>query len=402
MPFNANDVWQRVMGWGKKPDMADWVVIHQPSDTSTTDHWPWELKYVLSLRPSRQSSVSQWLEKGGGLGLARQRQAPQEVARAVRRVSDLTQEGTDFWLERLIKYGEEPIWDQNAEQEAKDQGIDLRAELGAVKNFGGEHARFALVEFPGVAATDQENACLQELNEDLWLVAAPRAFSLLRAQTARWKLPWLEVLVLAVLVIGPLAYLAGRLSWDIGLVAAAVFPGVYLLSREIYQALACGQDNRRIKNYLGQIIALALTIIIGFMAGWSAQPILFGLAIIVMPIYYVMRQLTRAVVGLRNLTQVGKLGLVPSQQDGLRLIARQERMLLVRLFGLILFVVLFTIGHRTHGFEDNLWFLSVLAASSFALAELAAYLELLLDKWTYYRSLKRLWRQAIVVSGDAW
>jgi hypothetical protein len=126
------------------------------------------------------------------------------------------------------------------------------------------------------------------------------------------------------------------------------------------------------------------------------------LALLSVPLHQLLRYLRQAVRALKKLEQSGKSALAV-EGPGFRSALEQEYGLMARLIGMILAVPILGLAFQIASIVmGNGWWLSVLAGLPIYLAEISAWLELKLGRWTYNRSLKRLWRQAIVLSSDAW
>jgi len=411
MPFDVNEAWQRVADLTERPGEEEWVVIRGASDQQTTDHWPWELKYVSSLRPSRQALIAQMLERGGGLALVRLKSLPRESEKAVRHVADLTQEGMVYpWLEQLIKYGEVPVWDKAEAEDAAAQEVDLDEQVQAIKELRSGHCRFSFVNQGGQEMTDQDKMLLGELNEDLAPVAAPRLAGLMRSRLTGWRYPWVEFAVLGFLVVGPICFLLSIWSPTAGLMLAALFPGLFLAGRQIYRDYACGQDIRSPKRYAWHTGLLAVSAAIAYVssgfafeAQWPWAAALFVLASIILPAHYPLQRLAQANRSLKKLWAAGKLEQPEGWQEAWLRLVHYERSLLVRLCGLALALGLAALAYAgLFRFWHNGWTLAIWACSPFFIAECLAWFELKFELWTYYHKLKKLWRQTVILSSDAW
>jgi hypothetical protein len=411
MPFNVNDVWQRVADFTESPGEEEWVVIRGASDQQTTDHWPWELKYVSSLRPSRQALIAQMLERGGGLALVRLKSLARESEKAVRHVSDLTQEGMAYpWIEQLIKYNETPVWDKSEAEDAAAQEVDLEEQVRAIKELRSGHCRFNYVNQGQQVITDQDKLLISELNDDLAHVAAPRLATLMRSRLTGWRYPWIEFAALGLLVIGPACFLLSVWSPVMSLILAALFPGFFLVGRQIYRDYACGQDFGSLKKHMWHAGLLAVSVAAAYLsagfafdAQWPWAAGLFVLASIILPAHYPLQRLVQANRSLSKLWSAGKLERPEGWQEAWLNLIRYEKSLLVRLCGLIITLGLAALAYAgLFRFWHNGWALAIWACSPFFIAESLAWFELKFELWSYYHRLKKMWRQTVVLSSDAW
>ncbi|MFA6099333.1 MAG: hypothetical protein WC750_00455 [Patescibacteria group bacterium] len=396
--------------FGQPKQKTDWIVIQEPSALASEAEMPWELKYVLSLRPSRQDMISGLLEDGYGLGLSYHKQAPPHVTRAVKRVADLTQEGlAHHWLGPLLKYGREPVWEQAEEEEAVAQGINLKQEIQTIKDFGEGHGRLALVKFPGMKADESSLDGLKELNLEMRPMAAPWLINLLLEQIEPLKFPVGLLIGLAMLVIGPLAHLFQIILPNLGLSLAVIFPAVLFSGQTAYKVYMSNQGAWRVKRkYIWEITAMAMVLLLAA-AAWplygSGQLILagmfFSLGIILVPVTQILRRVIQMVKSMDKLVSAGKLSL--NQSYRWTTLGEEARGLVVRLAGLMiswfLLVWIFFIGSSE---LNNGWFVAGLACLPLILAEAIAWLELKLERWLHTRSIKRLWRQTVILTTDAW
>lgn len=396
--------------FGQPKQKTDWIVIQEPSALASGSDVPWELKYVLSLRPSRQEAISGLLEDGYGLGLSYHNQAPPHVTRAVKRVADLTQEGlVHHWLEQLLKFGREPVWARQDEEDAQAQGINLKQEIQVIKDFGEGHGRLALVNFPGMAAHEAGLEHLKELNLEMRPMAAPWLINLLLEQVEPLKFPVFTLIGLAILIVGPLAHLFQAILPNFGLFLAAIFPAALFSCQSAYKAYMNNQGAWRVKSkYVWEVTSMAVVLLLGA-AAWplygSGQLILagmfFALGVILVPISQIFKRFVQMIKGLNKLVAVGKLSL--NQSYRWTTLGEEARGSVVRLAGLLMaWFLLIWIFFIWSALLHNGWFLAGLACLPLVWAEAMARLELKLERWLHARSIKRLWRQTVILTTDAW
>jgi len=407
--MNVGGLWEGVKGQGQD---TDWIVIQEPSVLASHANLPLELKYVLSLRPSRQALVNQMLERGCGLGMAKQTRVPERAAQAVERIANLTHESlTHCWLENLVRLNQEPVWNQAEQDAASAQGIDLKEEVGLLKGLRETHCRFALLKFPGIQTMQQDEVCIKEMNQDLSAVSASRLLNLLRGQVSAWKLPWFFILLLAALIIGPLAQWTESVLPGSGLLMAILMPSVYLIILDWYKAYAKAQAPWLMRRLvIWDLVALAgavLFIFVGhlFVQGshWYLAGMALGVSVVLIPMYYVLRHIKRSWVGLQRLVAIGKISPSLKQTIWPQSLLEQERGSVARVTGLLVSVIILAWLFGTYStVVGHIWMIAILVCLPLALAELNAHFELWLDKWFYTRQLRKLWQQAIVLTSDAW
>lgn len=407
--MNVGGLWEGVKGQGQD---TDWIVIQEPSVLASHANLPLELKYVLSLRPSRQALVNQMLERGCGLGMSKQTRVPERTSQAIERIANLTHEGlTHCWLENLVRLNQEPVWNQAEQDTASAQGVNLKEEIDLLKGWRETHCRFALIKFPGVQTTQQDEVCIKEMNQDLSAVSASRLLNLLRGQVSSWKLPWFFALLLAALIIGPLAQLAESVLPGSGLPLAILVPSVYLIVLDWYKAYAKAKAPWLMRRLvIWDLVALAgavLCFFVGYLfvqgSHWYLAGMALGASVVLIPMYYVLRHIKRSWVGLQRLMAIGKISPSLKQTIWPQSLLEQERGSVARVTGLLVSVILLAWLLGTYQtIVGHIWLLAVLACLPLVLAELNAHFELWLDKWFYTRKLKKLWQQAIVLTSDAW
>jgi len=369
---------------------------------------PWELRYILSLRPSRHATVSNLLKQGFGLGFVTHKAVPDEVVRSVRRISDLTQEGmAHLWLEKLVKYGQDPVWTSAEAKDAEAQGIDLKTELLSVKNFGNNHCRLALMQFADNNSAEANASCLQEMNDDLVAVSAPWLFTILREKLAAFKFPIAAICLSSLFITLPLTlWLQNILPSAIPIIAALVVT-VVLALRTVVSPLRVQASLRRGNELLwlfGVLCAVVLPVFFVANAVDSADYFfsgsLFALSLAAMPVYLLAKEFVKAVKAWRRLTSSGKIAY---SGDPLAVACGREKDLLARLAGVIaamLMVVWFFVmlgATSLTGFWP-----AILACFPYVLAEFFGWLETQSAKAAYAKSLKRLWRKAIILTSEAW
>lgn len=405
--MTVGDFWKRLVGFGAPQSEADWIVIQDPAFLDTPEKLPWELRYVLSLRPSRHAKVSDMLKRFG-LGFVFHRSTPNEVTKAVRRISDLTQENlSHHWLERLIKHGQDPVWTIHEAKDAEAQGIDLADELETVKEFKKSHCRFALVKFSHQDSTEADMTCLQDMNDDLSAVAAPWLLNLLREKLMTFKFPVVGICLMVLIVMAPFVFWLNDFNFVLMFIAAVGASG-YLVLNELFSAsMRLYNDRRRRKElfwlmgvWFASIVPAVFVTLSIDSGNYVLSGLLFALAVTVMPAYFLTRSFLKVVNSWRKLTVEGKTAY---SGDLLPVIVYQEKGLLVRLIGLLvsfLFTVwLFVVLRET--VLVGFW-LAILACLPYVFAESAGWLEVRSAKAAYMRSLKRLWRRAIILTSGAW
>ncbi|MDD5726043.1 MAG: hypothetical protein PHC53_01365 [Patescibacteria group bacterium] len=407
--MNVGGLWEGVKGQGQD---TDWTVIQAPSVLASNANLPLELKYVLSLRPSRQALVNQMLERGCGLGISKQTRVPERTSQAVERIANLTHEGLTYcWLENLVRLNQEPVWNQAEQDAASAQGINLKEEIDLLKDLRETHCRFALLKFPGIQTTQQDEACIKEMNQDLSAVSAARLLNLLRGQVSAWKLPWFLPLLLAALIVGPLAQWAESLLSGSGLLIAILMPSVYLIALDWYKAYAKAKAPWLMRRLvIWDLVALAgavLCFIVGYLfvqgSHWYLAGMALGVSAMLIPMYYVLRHIKRSWVGLQRLMAIGKIS--PSLEQAIwpQSLLEQERGSVARVTGLLISIIIMGWLFGTYpSIDGKIWLLAILAGLPLVIAELNAHFELWLDKWFYTRKLKKLWQQAIILTSDAW
>ncbi|MFA6161052.1 MAG: hypothetical protein WC766_02615 [Patescibacteria group bacterium] len=406
--MTAGDFWKRSVGFGVSQSDADWIVIQDPAVFESHENLPWELRYILSLRPSRHATVSNLLKQGFGLGFVTHKAVPDEVVRSVRRISDLTQEGmAHLWLEKLVKYGQDPVWTSAEAKDAEAQGIDLKTELLSVKNFGNNHCRLALMQFADNNSAEANASCLQEMNDDLVAVSAPWLFTILREKLAAFKFPIAAICLSSLFITLPLTlWLQNILPSAIPIIAALVVT-VVLALRTVVSPLRVQASLRRGNELLwlfGVLCAVVLPVFFVANAVDSADYFfagsLFALSLAAMPVYLLAKEFVKAVKAWRRLTSSGKIAY---SGDPLAVACGREKDLLARLAGVIaamLMVVWFFVmlgATSLTGFWP-----AILACFPYVLAEFFGWLETQSAKAAYAKSLKRLWRKAIILTSEAW
>ena len=410
--MKSGGLWKYVSGlFGRGKQKTDWIVIQEPSALKSAESQvPWELKYVLSLRPSRQEMISDLLEDGYGLGLSYHKKPSEEVTRAVKRVTDLTQEGlAHHWLERLLKFGQDPVWAAEEEEKAASQGIDLKQEIQTVKRFGEGHGRLALVKFPGLTADEASLDQLHELNKEMRPIAAPWLLSLLLEEIEPMKFPLGILFIFALVIVCPLVYLGQYWLPNLGMVLAAMAPSVFFAARDAYKAYVRSRVAWRPKRAgVWEITAMAISLVLA-VATWplfnAGQLILTGMIFAIsgmlVPVFLMIRRFVHMVRSLRKLSATGKI----SFDQGYRwmTLGEEARGLIIRMSGLVVawFVTVWASFYWTSALGNG-FTLTLLAFWPLFLAEILAWLELKLERWIHARSVRRMWRQTVILTTDAW
>lgn len=383
-----------------KSNPADWVVLDAPLEDA--GGMPWELRYLLSLRPSRKKEINDLLESGHALGFGMDRQVPKNVGAAVSHVSDLTQEGlANFWVERLLRYGQHPVWTEAEEREAKNQGVDLKREVSTVREYANRHSRFALVNSKGGRVDEVHLESLRTLNDDLGQVAVPNALLALRRHDEKRQNGFAPILAASSLILILAAILLYRVWPFGGLLLIGISPSLVLGMKQIYKASIRTYFGRAVNKNLGiQFLVLILSAILVGLGLWFSVPFAFWIGAVLGPVHDIVRRFAKVFTSLRRLGETNKLPVWQTSLGHDLLIA--ERGPIVRAAGLVLGFVIMAFIFRTPSLLAD----PRLAAFAVWLPMIGGWAafrtDLEIGRWLYSRGLKKLWRQAIVLTDTGW
>jgi len=293
-----------------------WFVLSDPEVAMDSDNWPRSLQYVIAVKPSRQETLNDLLQRGCGLGVCEKTGISDDVRQGVERLATLTQEGVLHpWLERLLVRGEVPLWSATDAQDAQERGVDLNQAVDAIKQHHREAKRFALVRPADGNPQDEDVKFIEELNRELAsLHAAETSRRLAVAVQPKQDVLTMSVWI-AILVVGPLSHVLELLLPGLGKVIAALGQSVFVEARSAWRARQNGSALWQVRRKLMPIVPYAaLGIVLAVICQWlsgsglfALTGLFFGLATVAVPGARFVMRVSDVNRRYENLWRAGKL-----------------------------------------------------------------------------------------------
>ena len=197
-------------------------VVTSAQKLSVPEKLPFELRYVLAVRPSRFAVLRTWIEDGYGLGVRTVIQTPERVLQAVDRISRMTQENTVTpWLERLLRYEEVPIFSASELESAEAEGINLYEEVRVILSERFEFSKIVLVDVQNRTIGTTEQQMLRQINEDLYPLAIDTIIHRVMFDNAHARTEVAQSILKALIIVGPIAHVLEHVLSGLGKIFAA-------------------------------------------------------------------------------------------------------------------------------------------------------------------------------------
>lgn len=240
---NLFSFWSRINPWKRAPHIDRYHVsaVTSPVELEIAEQLPIELRYVMTMRPSRHEAFRKMLEKGYGIGVRTVDRTPERVLKAVDRISHETQHNTIIpWLERLLRNEELPIFSEEELRQSEAKGINLYEEARIILAKRYEFKKIILIPLENQAVTEAERAFMQEVNEDLYPLAIDVIVNRVTFDNAHTRTEVAQSIVKALLVIGPVAHTLEHLVSGIGKVFAATADDLLSETAELFALRGSG------------------------------------------------------------------------------------------------------------------------------------------------------------------
>ena len=197
-------------------------VVTSAQKLSVPEKLPFELRYVLAVRPSRFAVLRTWIEDGYGLGVRTVIQTPERVLEAVDRISRMTQENTVTpWLERLLRHEEMPVFSAQELESAESEGVNLYEEVRVILSERFEFSKIVLVDVQNRTIGITEQQMLRQINEDLYPLAIDTIIHRVMFDNAHARTEVAQSILKALIIVGPIAHVLEHVLSGLGKIFAA-------------------------------------------------------------------------------------------------------------------------------------------------------------------------------------
>jgi|GEM_PF-6826655 len=388
----------------KKPvqPAEQWFVLSDPDAAADSDNWPRSLQYVIAIKPARQATLADLLQRGCGLGVCEKTGVSDEARQGVEKLATLTQEGVLHpWLERLLVRGEVPLWSATDAQDAQERGVDLNQAVDAIKQHHREAKRFALVRPADGNPQDDDVKFIEELNVELAsLHAAETARRLSVAVQPKQDALTLSIWI-SILVVGPLSHVCEMLLPGLGKVIAALGQSAFVEGRSARRAQQNGSAWWQVRRKLMPIVPYAaLGIVLAIVCqllvrsgSFVLAGLFFGLAAVAVPGARFFMRIGDVNRRYENLWRMGKL---PANMTFRWYEGHDGNMRLIRLVSLCLSpIVSFLVFVSLPSLTSNGWLLALLGLFPWLATEFLGWAWERYEQWKQDHAVRKMLKQIL-------
>lgn len=216
--------WVKLLPFKRLPpiDRYHVSVVTAAAELEFSELLPLEIRYVLSVRPSRHEAFRKLLEQGFGIGVRTVDKTPERVLVAVDRISHECQHNTIVpWLENLLRRGDLPVFSEEELRLSEQKEINLYEEAQVILAQRFEFKKIIIVPLENQCVTESQQTLLRELNEDLYQYAIDFIINRVTFDNAHTRTAAAQAIIKALIVVGPIAHGLEHVVSGIGKVFAA-------------------------------------------------------------------------------------------------------------------------------------------------------------------------------------
>ncbi len=319
-----NFPWKKLLPF-KRPSTIDRYevrVVTAVEELAALEGLPLEIRYVLAVKPSRFEVFRLLLERGYGIGVRSVEKTPEEVLRAVDRVSRITQRNTIVpWLEDLLREGTLPQFLSGELEQAEKDGIQLYQEVNVIMAQRTSFKKIVIVDLANKGIGEYEQGLMHEINADLYPMAIESIVHRVQFDNAHTRTEVAQGILKALIIIGPIAHALEHVVSGLGKVFAASADDILSEVAELFALRGSGFTWRQLLKRTRILIPI---FIVATWAVFQVEPLIQsgrpGLAGLVFGFSAVSLSLTTAIQSIflyreayRRLAREGKLQLKPGQ-----------------------------------------------------------------------------------------
>ena len=330
---SLDSMWKKFFAPKPSPlDRYKIKVITAPAELIAAEHLPFEIRYVLAVRPSRFEVFRELLERGFHIGVQSVEKTPERVLQAVDRISREAQHNTIVpWLERLLRDDELPAFGEEELRRAEDKGINLYTETNIIMAERFEFRKITLIETDGATAGEAEKILLDEINRDLYPLAIDAIVHRVIFDNAHTRTEVAQSIIKALILIGPIAHVLEHVLSGLGKVFAASVDDLLSEVAELFALRGSGFTWRQLYKRSRILIPVFILATYGAFqvqplieagkTGWAG--VVFGLSAVALSLTTALQSIGMYRNSYVKLAQTGKLKL-QSGQSLTRLALRQD------------------------------------------------------------------------------
>lgn len=240
---SLHSLWSRIAPF-KRPapiDRYHVTSVTNPLELELAEDLPIEIRYVMSVRPSRHETFRKLLERGYGIGVRTVDKTPERVLLAVDRISRETQHNTVLpWLERLLRHDELPVFSEEDLRRTEMGGVNLYEEVRIIVAKRYEFKKIVLVALENQCLTEAEQKMMEEVNQDLYPYAIDVIVNRVTFDNAHTRTEAAQSIIKALIIVGPIAHALEHVLSGIGKVFAATVDDVLSEVAELFALRGSG------------------------------------------------------------------------------------------------------------------------------------------------------------------
>lgn len=240
---SLHSLWSRIAPF-KRPTHIDRyhvTAVTSPLELELAEDLPIEIRYVMTVRPSRHETFRKLLERGYGIGVRTVDKTPERVLQAVDRISRETQHNTVLpWLERLLRHEELPVFSEEDLRRAEAGGVNLYEEARVIVAKRHEFKKIVLIALENQCFTEAEQKMMEEVNQDLYPYAIDVIVNRVTFDNAHTRTEAAQSIIKALIVVGPIAHTLEHFLSGIGKVFAATVDDLLSETAELFALRGSG------------------------------------------------------------------------------------------------------------------------------------------------------------------
>jgi hypothetical protein len=237
------------------------ATVTDPEELQFPEDLPLEIRFVLARHPERSQTLRELLERGYGLGIRTVERTPENVLKAIDRISQMTQENTVIpWLPRLLRDGQMPVFTESELRFAEAKGANLYEDARDILARRFEFKKIVLVDLENRGLQEEDRQLIRELNQDLYPFAIDYIVNRVLFDNAHTRTEVSQNIIKALVVIGPIAHVLEHWVYGIGKLFAASADDLLSEAAELFALRGSGFTWRQLfkrSRWLIPVFALA-------------------------------------------------------------------------------------------------------------------------------------------------
>ncbi len=294
---------------------VNWSVVSGSRALEKLSSLPFELQYALAIHPSRLDEIQKILNMGHGLAMAKRKNVNNEILEAVSHIAYSYNGAIHPWLEDYIINRSSPKWTDADLENALDLGVNLEVQTQVLTDFCCSSCRLKLIQAPEHEITRENHSLIKAIEKDIKEINRMElSGNIISAYLSR-RFDIKTLSLLALLLFAPIIHLINLIYPPMGVFLAAILPGLYVLSAQLFKRYSYGaapwQILEGLKEHVPELfLSLFFAVLSAYffaVGGFILSGIFFALACTAVFAVYELRRLNKA-RGIQNELMIsGKL-----------------------------------------------------------------------------------------------